>query len=1267
MNQYSIPILIINSISFYVGIYHLLIYFRDRNYRYHLFFALFCITTTLYGTFCIKLYHVASVAEGMIWQRNQQVVISILMCCFLWFIVSYTHYENKRFVVAITALLLLIGVIQLIDRSNLTWNLEQPSIKYISISQNQSITYFEAAPGSVTIIQYLVELFIGFVIIFASIRFLRHSPKLEAHPILTALIVMFLAMANDIAVSSELYISIYIVEYAFPVMALLIAFSLSKSLGDIRLTKVALEESDIRYHTIIETSPDAILITDLMGYFIAGNRSGAELLGYKRSKDLIGVKGKEIIHPDDMEIARDMFRTISETGNKGTSLIRLIRKNGEIIIGDVNSSVIFDTTGKATSFVITIRNITDRKNMEEALRKSEALLKQTQQLSKVGGWEWDIATQTMTWSDETYRIHGISPHEVNLRSQDLIEFSLACYDEELRPVLAESFKQCCENGVAYELELPFTTPHGEKKWVRTTGQAIMEGGRVVRVIGNIIDITERKIAEEALRTSESFLNDVIEQSPYPIWISDDKGTLLRINQACMTLLNISEDVVVNKYNIFEDVQVIEQGLIPTVKRVYEKIEAVQFEISYDTARVKEWHVSQPLSLILEVSIFPIIDANGKLTNAVIQHKDVTERKLFEKTLAEQHRLLADIIKGTNVGTWEWNIQTGELSTNERFAEIFGYTLDELAPISVKTWREFTHPDDLKKSDELLQLHFSGELDYYECEARMRHKDGSWVWILDRGRVHTWAEDGTPLIMSGTHLDITKRKLMEETIIREQRQLTDILEGTNVGTWEWNVQTGETEFNECWANIVGYTLDELAPISIQTWEKLAHPDDLIISGELLEKHFKGETPHYECQARMRHKNGSWVWVLDRGRVHSWTEDGKPLMMSGTHQDITELMHNSEALKKSEESFRSVVESSPIGFFVTNDQSILEYANKEMSHIMGYPLEELIGNNLKDALDEESFALVRDRYFRRLQGEEVPNRYEFTLTRKDGKKRQVELAAVLFEDSSGNKKIIGQILDITERKKAEEEVRRLNEELEQRVIMRTEQLESANSEMEAFTYSVSHDLRAPLRAIDGYARILLEEYSSVLDEEGQRLFHVICKNSQKMSRLIDDLLAFSRLNRTEMRTTTINMQELVDSIYQELTSPEERERINWVIHPLASISGDISLMQQVWSNLISNAIKFSSKVDNPTIEVGCTPREIETTYYIRDNGAGFDMQYAHQLFGVFHRLHNERDFEGTGVGLAIVQRIIQRHGGRVWGKGEVGVGATFYFTLPHITYS
>lgn len=247
-------------------------------------------------------------------------------------------------------------------------------------------------------------------------------------------------------------------------------------------------------------------------------------------------------------------------------------------------------------------------------------------------------------------------------------------------------------------------------------------------------------------------------------------------------------------------------------------------------------------------------------------------------------------------------------------------------------------------------------------------------------------------------------------------------------------------------------------------------------------------------------------------------------------------------------------------------------------------------------------------------------------------------------------------------SEEELRRLNSELEQRVQERTRELEEANKELESFSYSVSHDLRAPLRAVDGFSRILLEDYGGKLDEDGKRVLDVICSNTQNMGRLIDDLLAFSRLGRKPIEPAPIDMRDLADDVFQQLKFGLTDQKIQFKLAPLPGTTGDPALIRQVFVNLLSNAAKYSKPRAEAVIEVNGRAENGDCVYYVKDNGVGFDMTYAQKLFGVFQRLHSVEEFEGTGVGLAIVQRIVHRHGGRVWAEGKVDEGATFYFSLP-----
>ncbi len=256
----------------------------------------------------------------------------------------------------------------------------------------------------------------------------------------------------------------------------------------------------------------------------------------------------------------------------------------------------------------------------------------------------------------------------------------------------------------------------------------------------------------------------------------------------------------------------------------------------------------------------------------------------------------------------------------------------------------------------------------------------------------------------------------------------------------------------------------------------------------------------------------------------------------------------------------------------------------------------------------------------------------------------------------------IEDITEKQQAREIMRLLNVQLEERVRQRTMQLETANHELEAFSYSVSHDLRSPLRALEGYARILLEEHAPTFTSEVQEYVRDISRNAKKMGHLIDDLLAFSQLTRQSLEVRAVAPGPIVRHILHDFRAQRDTQNIEVIVGELPHCRADPSLLKQVWINLLSNAFKYTSKCKAPRIEVGCQMQDGEQVFFVRDNGAGFDMKFAGKLFGVFQRLHKSKDFDGTGVGLAIVQRIVHRHGGRVWADAAVNKGATFSFTLP-----
>ena len=369
----------------------------------------------------------------------------------------------------------------------------------------------------------------------------------------------------------------------------------------------------------------------------------------------------------------------------------------------------------------------------------------------------------------------------------------------------------------------------------------------------------------------------------------------------------------------------------------------------------------------------------------------------------------------------------------------------------------------------------------------------------------------------------------------------------------------------------------------------------------------------------------------------------------------------SLRDSEDLFRSYFEHALIAMAITSPEKGWVVANEALCKLLGYSLEELRATTWSRLTHPDDLAADLAQFERMLAGEIDGYSLEKRFIRKDGGVVDTILSVRLIHRGEGaSREVLAQLQDITARRTAEREVLRINADLENRVHVRTAELEQANRELESFSYSASHDLRTPLRALNGYAHILRSEEADRLSADGRQMLERIWLNAEKMGVLIDELLQFARLSRHEMKTDRVDMRALAADVCAELRSEYPKAAIH--IAPLPPAAGDATLLRQVWQNLAANALKFSSKREQPEIRIDAEAAAGEIVYRIADNGAGFDMAHAGRLFDVFQRMHDEREFPGTGAGLAIVKRIVARHGGRVWAEAEPDRGATFYFTLP-----
>ena len=397
---------------------------------------------------------------------------------------------------------------------------------------------------------------------------------------------------------------------------------------------------------------------------------------------------------------------------------------------------------------------------------------------------------------------------------------------------------------------------------------------------------------------------------------------------------------------------------------------------------------------------------------------------------------------------------------------------------------------------------------------------------------------------------------------------------------------------------------------------------------------------------------------------------PYQVYSTFKDITDRILAEQSLRESERRYRNLYEKTPVMLHSINPEGRLVTVNEHWLETFGYTREEVIGRKWSDFLTWESADYAHKVGIPRFFATGRAFNYSYQVVKRNGELMDVLLSAIAERDEEGNiVRSITVIVDVTEQKRAETEILRLNEELERRVFERTAQLGAANKELEAFSYSVSHDLRAPLRSIDGFSRAVLEDYADKLDDRGQDYLRRVRGASQRMGQLIDDLLKLSRATRGEMRLEHTDLSALAGEVVELLRESDPQRQVEFVVQPGLTATVDPRLLRVALENLLDNAWKFTAKQEKAKIEFGRTevadPGKLNggvvTAFYIRDDGAGFDMTYAGKLFGAFQRLHGAKEFPGTGIGLATVQRIMHRHGGRVWAEGSVGKGATFYFAV------
>lgn len=1018
-----------------------------------------------------------------------------------------------------------------------------------------------------------------------------------------------------------------------------------RDISERKAAQKKLEDSEARYRGMIEHSTDGIFTADLTGRFVSVNDMGCEMMGYSR-KDILNKYFLDLISEESlMEEPTHFWEIAKEESKFVTTERKVIRKDGSLLPVEIS---IFKLPDDRIQGIV--RDISERVKHREEIEAALARYRQFFEMNPIATYVFGIENRSILDANQAaLDFYGYSKDEFTGLPLDKIHIKQLGKDPD-------------RNGMSDQR--PFLVHKHMKKdgsvaFVEVNSHLIDFDGKPAQIVLEI-DITEKLHAEEILKENLGNLQSIIDTSPLAIITLDKKGNTTLWNKAAEQIFGWkNEEVIGKKPEIFLDSE--GNNLKSVLDRIFQSDQA----ISYDGIRRRK----DGRMINVLVSASPLRDYRDKVKGVLGMISDITQLKLAEaaqKALAEERDSLLSRLqlqfKNIPVGFLLTDANLNILDWNPQAEKIFGYSREEM--IGKSEFGTIIPEDETQTVKYVIKRSIMHNQTLVSTNENMT-KDGHRIQVEWRN-TPLWDDSGKLIALMDMAVDVTEKLDAEKKIRESEEKLRAFFDSKLIGIIFADVEGHIFTANDSYLEIIGYSRQELEEGKI-LWNEITPPEYLSLDAQAIEEAKRnGVCTPYEKQ--YLRKDGSTIWVLI----------GFVLVGENREQsiafilDINERKKTEQALRESEvrygELFTNMVDGMAFCKMVYDeDGKEVDYINLMVND----SFEQLTGlKGIEGKRITEAIPGIRDdnpdlfEIYGRVARTGQPESFETFVAGLD---RYYSIH--VYSAEKGYFTVIFE--DITVRKKAEAEIIKLNEGLELRVKERTAELQQANQELEAFTYSVSHDLRAPIRAIDGFSQIIFDEHKDEVDAEILRYLQIIRKNTHNMGQLVDDLLSFSRLGKQPVQKGKVDLNYLIEDVIADIRQLNPNRQINFAVQKMKPCLADAGLLKQAYVNLISNAVKFTRNREVAMIEIGqitCKPRLEDGTYgkktrcyYVRDNGVGFDMRFYDKLFGVFHRLHNVEDFEGTGVGLAIVKRVVDKHGGIIWAESKIDIGTTFYFTL------